>query len=160
MSRFSILLIFVATLTYNLKPVLIVYASVLIHELSHLLVCVKLGIPTQSITILPYGMELKHSSIPKPKEQIKISLAGPVSNLLIFFVGFIHIKSGIVNEEISFITSSNLLLFLFNLIPCMPLDGGEILKSFFSSRFGILNSFKITDFFTKFFGASSKIHFY
>ena len=153
MSRLCVLLIFIATIIGKFSEVLIVYASVLMHECAHLFVCKKLKVPTLYMAITPYGMELKLKRLATPSEQIKISLAGPMLNLFLFLTGYAILMLGVCHHLLSFFTSANFILMFFNLLPCSPLDGGEIFKSLMSKKYGILNSYKILYRATKIFGA-------
>ena len=141
-SRFCHLLIFIATVSGMLSYVLIVYASVLAHECAHLMMCRALKIKTDSISVFPYGAELKITSVVCPKKQILISAAGPMCSLFLFILGkavFLMFD----NRYIDFFVNANFTLFLFNMLPCTPLDGGEILRSFISCKCGIIYSYKI-----------------
>jgi stage IV sporulation protein FB len=164
MSRLCVLLIFIATIIGKTGEVLIVYACVLMHECAHLAVCKKLKVPTLYMAITPYGMELKLKRLATPKEQIKISLAGPILNLFLFLGGYIFLIKGVRHHLLSFFTSANFILMIFNLLPCSPLDGGEIFKSLMSKKHGILNSYKILYKISRIFGAiffiSGAIFFY
>ena len=141
MSRWCILLIFIATLLGLLPQVLIVYMSVAVHECCHLLVCRILRVPTGYIALMPYGMELKLKSLVPPAKHIVICLAGPAANFVLFFVGCL--LAGLDNSYVAFFTGANFILGVFNMFPCMPLDGGEILRCVLSLRFGILNSYRM-----------------
>ena len=87
MSRYTVVLIFLATLTGHLGQVSVIYISVLLHEMAHLYMCKKQKIPTAYMAIYPYGMELRLKKLTNAKEQIAISIAGPMVNFLLFFLG-------------------------------------------------------------------------
>lgn len=140
LSRQTVLLFFVAALTGILKRVIIIYICVLFHELAHLCMCYKYSAQVEYIGVYPYGMELRLKEMTEPRKQIFISLAGPMVNLLFFVCGF-FVSLFIRNTYLSFFVSANLILFVFNMMPCIPLDGGEILRSFVSGGFGILYSY-------------------
>ena len=142
MSRWCILLIFVATLLGILPQVIIVYISVAVHECAHLLMCRLLGIPTRHMRMLPYGMELKLKCLVPPLMNIAVCIAGPIANFILFCGGIIVLGFW-ENGYISFFTGANFILFVFNLFPCVPMDGGEILRCLFSLGFGVLNSYRI-----------------
>ena len=141
MSRWCILLIFVATLLGFLPHVAIVYASVAVHECCHLLMCRAMGVYSRHMMILPYGMELRLGCLVAPGKNIIICLAGPVSNFVLFLAGF-AISGCVSNGYISFFTGANFILFVFNLFPCTPMDGGEILRCVLGIRYGVLNSYR------------------
>lgn len=141
MSRQTVLLIFVATLSGHLSEVLAIYLSVILHELAHLAVCILIKVPVTHITVYPYGMKLQLAGLTSPREQMLISIAGPAVNLILFAsgksVGLVFTPAGILN----FFTAANFMLFVFNMLPCTPLDGSEILRSFISSKWGIIYSY-------------------
>lgn len=141
MSRQTVVLIFMAALTGHLREVAIIYASVLLHEMAHLYVCKKKNIPTAYMAIYPYGMELRLKKLTAPKEQISISLAGPLTNFLLFASGLLFMHWGVRSRYMSFFVSANLVLGVFNLLPCAPLDGSEIVRSVISSKKGIIYSY-------------------
>lgn len=142
MSRWCILLIFVATLLGILPHVIIVYISVAVHECAHLLVCKAMDVPTKHMRMLPYGMELKLDHLVPPLVHMTICIAGPLANLALFCVGrFVMLFAS--HGYIVFFVGANFILLVFNLIPCIPMDGGEILRCVFSLRWGVLNSYRM-----------------
>ena len=141
-SRYCHLLIFVSVVANVLPFALVLYASVIFHECSHLAVCKILDVKTSGIHILPYGAKLKTKLPVCPKKQIAISLAGPLFSLVVFGIAKCF---GLISDNtyITFTANTNLMLFALNIIPSVPLDGGEILRSLLSMRYGIINSYKI-----------------
>ena len=142
MSRMFVLLIFFAALLGRTAEVLILYGCVLVHECAHLALCRRLHIRTEYMAISPYGMELRMAHPPSPQNQVKISAAGPCANLLMFIGGY-FLMSKVNTHLIHFFVQTNFVLFVFNLIPCVPLDGSEILRSIVSARGGIINSYRV-----------------
>ncbi len=117
---------------------LLLFISVLIHELAHSLLSIFQGIPVQRITLFLFGGV---ASISKesttPLGEFLMALAGPVTSLIIAGgFGFLWLVSRFVfNIQIlaalsSYLGIINLSLALFNLIPGFPLDGGRLLRSF------------------------------
>ncbi|HKL09989.1 MAG TPA: site-2 protease family protein [Clostridia bacterium] len=116
---------------------LLLYASILIHELSHSLVARKYGINVDKITLFIFG-GLAHLSrdAKTPEAELKISAAGPLASLGLF-IGFRAVYvvfSGILPiEPIAaiglFVSNLNLAIAIFNSVPAMPLDGGRMLRA-------------------------------
>jgi stage IV sporulation protein FB len=109
------------------------FVFVFLHELMHYLAARILGFSGFDIEILPIGAVLKVKDLDEAsaKEDLIISLAGPLFNLLvaaIFYTLFILFNIPYLN----LIYRSNLALGIFNLIPAFPLDGGRVLRDFFS----------------------------
>jgi Zn-dependent protease/CBS domain-containing protein len=121
--------------------ILALFASVLLHELGHTLIAWRYGIRTIEIVMFPIGGVSRPERQPKPSEELWISLAGPMVNLLIAMAlmawmtaqqGWVAVETlreptdANLAERIAF---GNLALFLFNLLPAYPMDGGRILRS-------------------------------
>ena len=117
------------------------FASVLLHEVGHSLVARHYGIHTLEIVMFPIGGVSRPERQPKASEEVWIALAGPTVNLLIALglLAWVAARQGFVAltllreptdanlaERIAF---GNLTLFLFNLLPAYPMDGGRILRS-------------------------------
>lgn len=90
------------------------YILIFLHEVAHLAISSLLGQKIASLHLYPWGCMLSLSSIPNLKQGVIIHLAGPLFNLLLFFLGFYPMQ--------------NLSLALFNLLPVIPLDGGVIIN--------------------------------
>lgn len=117
----------------GLVTALLLFASVLAHELGHSLVALRQGIPVKSITLFLFGgLASLEKESKTPAEAFQVAIAGPVVSLVLF--GFLSLFSramdiGIGAEILGVIASVNLALALFNLIPGLPLDGGNVLKA-------------------------------
>jgi Zn-dependent protease/CBS domain-containing protein len=121
--------------------VLALFGSVLLHELGHALVARRYGIATHDITMYPIGGIARLERPPKAREEFWIAIAGPLVNALIAaaIIGWLAAKGGFVSLELlrtptdanlaQRIAFGNLTLFLFNLLPAYPMDGGRILRS-------------------------------
>lgn len=137
-----------------------VFACVVLHELGHALMARFFGIQTESITLYPIGGVARLRSMSdKPFEEICIALAGPAVNLVLvglltpvlMALTLLHATpfhpdsvlsmglSGFVFE----MWTANLMLLLFNLLPCFPMDGGRVLRALFAFRMGQLRATEI-----------------
>lgn len=133
--------------------VFLLFLCVVFHEYGHAIAARKYGIKTRDIILSPIGGLARLESIPdKPMAQFVIAFAGPLVNLVIFltagivyliFNSFIFRPQSIVDLDYFKHPSSllfpiliiNAVLFLFNLIPAYPMDGGRILKSLLCLKF-------------------------
>ncbi|OFI07220.1 stage IV sporulation protein FB [Clostridium acetireducens DSM 10703] len=112
------------------------FLIVIFHEIVHYITARYYGFSGFAIEILPVGAVLKLKDLEEAsvKEDLIISLSGPVANLilaLIFYVLNFKIPSLIF--EALFI--GNATIGLFNLIPAFPLDGGRIIRDILCTKF-------------------------
>jgi Zn-dependent protease len=127
---FLILILFVPVTSF-----VVIFVSVLIHELAHSYVAKRLGCGVSQIYLsLLNGAADIDTSKSSHKEIIYIVLAGPLSNLILYLImlPFGSIDNALIDEMIRI----NLILFIFNLLPIYPLDGGRISKAIFSLVLG------------------------
>jgi Zn-dependent protease/CBS domain-containing protein len=168
---FLLLLAFFAFLGYRTSGTLVgaltptativaLFVCVLLHEFGHSLVAQRLGIGVRSITLLPIGGVSNLESLPeKPSDEVKITLAGPVVNVVlapIFFgVGLLlgaeprvptDLFTGIgsIGQFFFYLGYLNVVLAVFNLIPAFPLDGGRVLRGALATRLGALRATEIS----------------
>jgi Zn-dependent protease/CBS domain-containing protein len=114
---------------------LLLFSSVLAHELTHSLVARSRGEEVRSITLFLFGGVAEISEEPgTPAKEFIIALVGPLSSVIIaaLFFGVWHVMQGI-NEPIAasarYLSIINGILALFNMIPGFPLDGGRVLRA-------------------------------
>ena len=118
----------------GLIAALSLFASVLAHELGHSLVAIKQGISVNSITLFLFGgLATLEKESKTPAEAFWIAIAGPlVSLVLCGLFATILLGTGISGAPaamLQLLASINFFLAAFNLIPGLPLDGGNILKA-------------------------------
>ncbi len=118
----------------GLITALLLFSSVLAHELGHSFVALSQGIEVKSITLFIFGglASLDRES-KTPAEAFWVAIAGPLVSILLFglftAINIYTAITGPVASIIQLLAYINLVLALFNLIPGLPLDGGNILKS-------------------------------
>ncbi len=142
----------IQTVLFNLAFILMVFFCVILHELGHGLMAKYYGIKTRKITLLPIGGIASLDELPEnPKQELMVSLAGPLVNLVIAVVLYfvipvqnileLHIAELI--EELGKLTLGNFLfyafianlsLLFFNLIPAFPMDGGRVLRALLAMK--------------------------
>ena len=129
---FLFILLFFITNQVDIYALIMVFA--LIHEMAHMICGVALGFRARTLRIMPLGFAIEFKPLiddynKKVLEanniavkKVVIALAGPVINFVIAIIGLILS----FNNDIIY---ANLLIFIFNLIPIYPLDGGKIIKN-------------------------------
>ncbi len=121
-------------LLLGLVTALLLFASVLAHELGHSFVAIKQGIAVKSITLFLFGglASLEKEST-TPAQAFWVAIAGPLVSILLFGI-FTAINATIAFTApfavlLGTLAYVNLALAVYNLIPGLPLDGGNILKA-------------------------------
>lgn len=117
--------------------VLLLFVSVLLHELCHSLVSISLGMPVSKITLFIFGGVAQIEGEPdQPMKELKIALAGPAMSvvlaLIFLLVAAISESAGApqyVSVLFGFLGNINLMLMVFNMVPAYPLDGGRVLRA-------------------------------
>lgn len=129
------------------------FCCVVLHEYGHALAARKYGVNTRDIILSPIGGIARLEKLPeKPKEELIIAIAGPLVNVaiaLILGIGiFLFAERSIlpnveditkvitISDFIRYVIILNIILFVFNLIPAFPMDGGRILRSLLAMKIG------------------------
>ena len=118
----------------GLVTALLLFASVLAHELGHSWVAIKQGIDVKSITLFLFGgLASLDKESKTPGEAFWVAIAGPLVSIILFglftAIGTTTAITGPIAAIVGMVAYINLALALFNLIPGLPLDGGNILKA-------------------------------
>jgi Zn-dependent protease len=117
-----------------LGTVMLFFLSVLLHELGHSLVALAQGIKVSSITLFMFGGIASIDQESKtPGQAFQVAIAGPSVSLGLSFL-FTFLTTVVPQETplhivVSYLAWTNLVLAIFNLLPGLPLDGGQILKA-------------------------------
>ena len=114
---------------------LLLFVSVLLHELAHSLVARARGLPVRSITLFIFGGVSNLEEEPQqPRVEFVMSIVGPLTSLVLAGVcwGLFKLMAGQstpVAATLFYLALINALLAGFNLLPAFPLDGGRVLRS-------------------------------
>ena len=113
--------------------VLLLYASVLVHELAHCVVARGFGMPVRRVLLYPLGGYSEIEQEPaSPGREALISGAGPVVSLALAAIGYglaRVVPTGLAHQLIAQLFFANLVVGIFNLLPGLPLDGGRIFRA-------------------------------
>jgi stage IV sporulation protein FB len=114
---------------FNINIFISAFIAILVHEMAHTFVANRYGYRVYGINIgLFFGSASIDSNMAQ-RDSIPITAAGPISNLILFAIATFA-QYFFVNDFITMFASVNLFLFIFNILPIYPMDGGHILKDF------------------------------
>ncbi len=123
---------------------ILLFACVLIHELSHSYVANRLGMDIKEITLFIFGGVAQLTKEPDdPKVELKIAIAGPIATGLLA-ASFWFVKEildsfaiyPVASSIFNYIVIINIVLIIFNMIPGFPLDGGRVLRAIWWMKSG------------------------
>jgi Zn-dependent protease len=130
---------------YGLLATTVLLLSILLHELGHSLTAIAFGCRVRDITLMMIGGCASMLSMPrKAWQEFLMAFAGPAVSLALAILGFAvtYTPLGALigrTELISFfflyMMYLNGILFVFNLLPAFPMDGGRILRAFLQQFF-------------------------
>lgn len=112
----------------------LLYVSVLVHELAHCVVARYYGLPVRSITLyLLGGVSEIDREAERPRQEFWIAFSGPLLSLVLAAIGFVCYllvaPATVLGVLVWQLWVANLLVGVFNLLPGLPLDGGRMLRA-------------------------------
>ncbi|MGI0052188.1 MAG: site-2 protease family protein [Nitrososphaeraceae archaeon] len=124
---------------------IILFVSILLHELSHSLLSIRYGIHVNQIILFIFGgiSDMKDET-KEFKKEFKIAVVGPLTSyalsglfwILFILVSFLNDNHQSIGNSLSSVegillysSMVNLIIGSFNLIPAFPLDGGRMLRA-------------------------------
>lgn len=113
---------------------IMLFVSVLLHELGHSVIALRYKIPVRSITLFLFGGVAQIGAEPPSAiAEFLIAIAGPLVSLAlaVFFYVVTPLAAGMepLFGLAKYLAYINLALVLFNLIPGYPLDGGRVFRA-------------------------------
>lgn len=123
----------------GITAALLLFVSVLLHELSHSLVARIRKIKVENITLFFFGgVAGIESEEMKPSSEFLMAIAGPLFSLVlagVFYLVTFWVTNGLIQPILSYLILINLVLALFNLLPGYPLDGGRAFRALLYSYY-------------------------
>ncbi len=111
----------------------LLYLSVLLHELSHALMAKRYGLPVHSITLHFLGGVTEIEGEPDtPGREFGVSVVGPLTSVAVgggFVLLYFVTPGGLLQMAVAGLAGANLIVGVLNLVPGLPLDGGRVLRA-------------------------------
>ena len=111
----------------------LLYTSVLLHEVSHALVAQAFGMRVRSVTLHFLGgvTEIEREA-ETPWREFAIAIVGPLTSGAVGVVGLLGALAtpeGLVDFALQSLAVANLVVAVLNMLPGLPLDGGKVLRA-------------------------------
>lgn len=127
----------------GLISALLLFASILLHELGHAIVARRNGVEIEEIDLWLLGGVARMAGYPKTAAaELRFALAGPAVTLLIA-ASFVAIGAALPDSSpaalralVDYQAFVNLAILVFNLLPAFPLDGGRVARALIWARIG------------------------
>jgi Zn-dependent protease len=121
-----------------LALVLVFSSSLLVHEFGHVFAARRWGVGSRRVILIPLGAVAELESMPRGAGEFWIALAGPLASLalagLFWLARHTFSPPGLfwfleIRPVLRFGYAMNLIVAIFNMLPCFPMDGGRVLRS-------------------------------
>jgi Zn-dependent protease len=117
----------------GLAYAVLLYLTVLLHEMSHALMAKHYGLGVRWITLsFLGGMTTIDGEPGTPRQQFRIAVVGPITSIAVgaaFYALHLGIHDGVLGLAVAGMAVANLVIGVLNLIPGLPLDGGRVLQA-------------------------------
>jgi len=130
---------------------LLLFASILLHELGHAIVARRYGVEIEGIQLwLLGGVAKMKESAHRPGEELRFTLAGPAVTLaIVIFFGLVTaaLPGSAPHALVALLAYQALVnsaILVFNLLPAFPLDGGRVLRALLWQRGGDIDEATVT----------------
>ncbi len=111
----------------------LLYVSVLLHEMSHALAARAFGMPVRSINLhfLGGATEIEEEAA-TPWREFVIAVVGPLTSLAVGLLAWLALGAfddGLLRYAVASLAGANIVVGVLNLVPGLPLDGGRVLQA-------------------------------
>lgn len=130
----TVLLFVLCYINRKLDVLCVSYLLVTLHEMAHLAAAVFIGLKPSRLAFFPFGvnLKLKNKIVGYLSDEIILYLSGPLLNAVLGVLGMIFYKG----KYSELFYCNNFGLFIFNILPIMPMDGGILANKILASRIG------------------------
>lgn len=141
----TILLFVICWFTRHFEILFLSYFTVFLHEVAHTITAILIGIEPSYIAFFPFGVNLRVKSkmIYSVSDEILLYMSGPLLNAILALFIQIFFRKTFYSDYFYW---NNICIFIFNLLPILPMDGGMVFKRILSDRIGNKSAEKILKF--------------
>lgn len=125
----------------------LLFASVLLHELGHVFVARAQGSPVRGVTLMLLGGVSHIEKVSRePHAEAKMAVIGPVVSVgiaLVAYAAHLLVHAPDLRFGLYYLAQMNIAIAVFNMLPAFPLDGGRVLRSLLEPRYGRVRATEI-----------------
>jgi Zn-dependent protease len=111
----------------------LLYLSVLLHEISHAVMAQRYGLGVRSISLHFLGGATEIDSETRtPGQEFKVAVVGPLTSIAVGLLAWALLlvtPDGLLRLAVEGLAGANLIVGVLNLVPGLPLDGGRVLRA-------------------------------
>lgn len=111
----------------------LLYLSILLHEVSHAMMARRFGLPVRSISLQFIGGMTEMDGEPRTAgQEFMVAVVGPLTSIAVGVAALgaqAVVPDGLVRLAFQGLASANILVGVLNLVPGLPLDGGRVLRA-------------------------------
>ena len=111
----------------------LLYLSVLLHEMSHAVMAQRYGLGVRSISLHFLGGATEIDSEARtPGQEFKVAVVGPLTSIAVGVAALALLQvtpGGLLGLAVEGLAGANLVVGVLNLVPGLPLDGGRVLRA-------------------------------
>ena len=145
-SKYTYIIIFLCFITGLIKELSIIIILILFHEFGHYIISYIFKWNIHKINIYPFGGLIKYDDIiDKPLiEEFLIAICGPLNQWILFSIIYLLYKNYYISDYYyNSFYNYHITMFIFNLLPIIPLDGSKILNIILNKIFNFKISYKV-----------------
>lgn len=126
----------------HITELLYAYLSMLLHETAHLVAAKFIGLGVSHIAMYPFGvnLKLKNKITANTSDEVLLYMSGPLINLIIALMA-VALRNTVLQAWYLYYLNTG--LFVINMLPIVPLDGGCVIKAILSGKIGTIRAGKI-----------------
>ncbi|WP_084723505.1 M50 family metallopeptidase [Virgibacillus chiguensis] len=132
-----LLFLLISFFTGTFMQLAILLFIVFFHELGHYIMALQFKWRIKKIMLWVFGgvMDTEEHGTRPVREEVLVICAGPFQHIVLYVIALVAVDTGVISSSIfDTFMYYNTTIFIFNLLPVLPLDGGKLLQLLMSTK--------------------------